>query len=98
MAQTNYSKNFVREERREGVISRQEYSLRAGEFCARGQDLPHAKLIDLDVIAIRSAAKQRDSLRKYISENLSNAALASKFSVHERNIEKILTRQTWSHI
>ena len=50
----------------------------------------------LDVAEIRSAARQRQSLRQYIAANLSNAALAKKFGVHERTIEKILSRETWS--
>ena len=50
----------------------------------------------LDVAEIRSAARQRQSLRSHIASNLSNAALAKKFGVHERTIEKILSRETWS--
>jgi len=98
MAQTTYSKTQVKAFRPDGVLSRREYSLRASEFCLRGQDLGQAKLCDLDVIAIRSAAHQRESLRKHISDNLSNDALAKKFLVHVRNIEKILRRETWTHI
>jgi hypothetical protein len=98
MAQTNYSKTHGKALRRPGVLSRQEWSLRAAEFCPKGQDLPHAKLIDLDVITIRSAAIQRENLRQYIRDNLSNEALARQFGVHVRNVEKILTRETWSHI
>jgi plasmid maintenance system antidote protein VapI len=40
---------------------------------------------------------QRDQLRKYISNNLSNEALARKFGVHIRTIEKIVQGQTWIH-
>lgn len=98
MAQTNYSKTHGKAIRPDGVLSRQEWSLRSAEFCPKGQDAPHAKLLDLDVISIRSAAKQRENLRKYIAENLSNEALAAKFCVHIRSIEKILTRETWRHI
>lgn len=98
MAQTNYSKIFGKAIQPEGVLSRNEYILRANEFCLRGQDLGQSKLCDLDVIAIRSAAIQRESLRKHIRDNISNDALAKKFGVHVRNIEKILTRETWSHI
>jgi len=54
--------------------------------------------MDLDVVAIRSAKRQRESLLKYIRENLSNAALARQFGVHERSIEKIMSRETWTHI
>ena len=51
-----------------------------------------------EVLAIRSAARQRDKLRKYIRDTLSNQALAKSYGVHERTIEKVLTRETASHI
>jgi hypothetical protein len=79
-------------------VHRDEWEQRRTEFCARGQDLPQSKLIDLDVLAIRSAKRQRESLLKHIRENLSNAALASQLGVHERSIEKIMSRETWTHI
>lgn len=64
----------------------------------RGQDLPQTKLLDLDVLAIRSAARQRESLREHIRDNLSNAALAKKFKVHIRTIEKCVQYETGSHL
>ena len=79
-------------------LNRDEWEQRRTEYAARGQDLPHAKLLDLDVIAIRSAKKQREALLKHIRENLSNAALARQFGVHERTIEKSVSRETWSHL
>lgn len=79
-------------------IHRDEWEQRRTEYAARGRDLPHAKLLDIDVVAIRSAKKQRESLLKHIRENLSNAALARQFGVHERTIEKAISRETWSHI
>ena len=54
--------------------------------------------MDLDIAAIRSAARQRDALRKHIRETLSNEALSVKFGVHIRTIEKALQHHTWSHI
>lgn len=98
MARTRYASTHVKPARREGVLPRHEYELRAREFAARGQDLPQAKLLDLDVAAIRSAARQREALRKHIRENLSNDALARQFGVHVRTIEKVLTSESWSHI
>lgn len=71
-----------------------EYRQRQRELAARGQDLPQTKLLDMDVISIRSAARQRESLRKHIKDNLSNAALAKQYGVHERTIEKVLMRDT----
>lgn len=98
MARTNYAKNHVTPARREGVLDRDEYLLRARELAPRGQDLPHAKLLDLDVLAIRSAARQRESLRQHIRDNLSNEALARKFGVHVRTVEKVLSAESWSHV
>ena len=79
-------------------INRDEWEQRRTEFTPRGMDLPQTKLMPLDVAEIRSAARQREKLREYINSNLSNAALAAKFGVHVRNIEKVLSRETWSHI
>lgn len=79
-------------------LSRGEWEQRRTEFVSRGLDLPRSKLMPLDVAEIRSAAKQREKLREHINKHLSNAALAEKFGVHVRNIEKVLSRETWSHI
>jgi DNA-directed RNA polymerase specialized sigma24 family protein len=79
-------------------MARDEYLQRRSEFAARGQDLPHAKLLDLDVIDIRSAKRQREALMQHIRENLSNEALAKRHGVHFRTIEKILSRESWSHL
>jgi len=98
MARTNYSMGFVKPPRREGTLSRQEWTLRACEFAARGTELPQTKLLPLDIGNIRSAQRQRVKLLEYIRENLSNKALAKSFKVHERTIEKVLSRETASHI
>lgn len=98
MAQTTYSKTHGKALRKKGTLGRDEYILRAKEFAQRGQDLPQTKLLDIDVISIRSAARQRKNLRKHIMENLSNSALAKIYNVHEHTIEKILARSTWSHL
>ena len=98
MAQCNYDNENGSRGHRADTMPRHEYLLRASEFAAHGQGLPQAKLLDLDVISIRSAARQRDALRKHIAENLSNAALAKKYDTHIRNIEKIIRREAWSHI
>lgn len=79
-------------------MTRDEYQIRQREFQVRGMDLPQSKLMDLDVVAIRSAAKQRENLRQYIRENLSNEALAAKFGVHVRTIEKALAYESWGHV
>lgn len=79
-------------------MNRAEYQIRVREFQTRGMDLPQSKLMDLDICAIRSAAKQRENLRQYIRDNLTNEALARKFGVHVRTIEKVLAFGSWSHV
>lgn len=75
-------------------MDRDTYLRDAGQFCARGQELPQTKLLDMDVIDIRSAKRQREALLKHIKENLSNEALAKRYGVHPRTIEKALSRET----
>ena len=93
MAASKYAQNVGGAQRR-SPLTRQEYQLRASELAVRGQDLPQSKLLDLDVISIRSAARQRESLKKHIRDNLSNEALAKRHGVHVRTIEKALARET----
>ena len=88
----------MKQTRPDGRLDRAEYLLRAREFAPRGQDLPQTKLLDLEVVAIKSAARQREKLRQYIKDNLSNEALAKQYGVHVRTIEKALQHHTWSHI
>jgi hypothetical protein len=88
----------MRQTRNERTLERGEYLSRTKEYALRGQELPHAKLLDLDVAAIRSAARQRDSLKEHIRNNLSNEALAKKFGVHVRTIEKIVQYHSWGHV
>ena len=94
MAQTKYSKDFVKPARSDGVTDRHTYLQTAASFAKRGQDLPQTKLLDLEVAAIRSAVRQRENLRKYIKENLSNEALAKQFGVHHRTIERTISYET----
>lgn len=61
-------------------------------------DLPWSKLTPLEVDAIRSAAKQRENLRQYIRDNLSNTALGKAFGVHESTVEKVLSGESWRHV
>ncbi|CAB4198355.1 hypothetical protein UFOVP1309_75 [uncultured Caudovirales phage] len=91
MAQTNHSKTFGKAIRRPGTVDRHDYLQGAMANAKRGQELPHTKLLDIDVVTIRSAKRQRESLLKYIRENLGNTALAKQFGVHQRTIEKVLS-------
>lgn len=79
-------------------MTRDEYMIRQHEFQPRGTQLPQSKLTPLEVEAIRSAAKQRESLRKHIREKLSNEALARDLGVHVRTVEKVLARESWGHV
>ena len=84
--------------RPEKRLERGEYLSRARSMALRGQDLPQTKLLDMDIVSIRSAAKQRENLRTYIRDNLSNEALAKAYGVHIRTIEKCVQYHTGSHI
>lgn len=79
-------------------MDRSEYLVRVREFAVRGQELPQAKLLDIDVQSIRSAARQREALREHIRKNLSNEALAASYGVHVRTIEKVLQHESWRHL
>jgi len=79
-------------------MTRDEYLIRQHEFQPRGMQLPQSKLTPLEVESIRSAAKQREALRKRIRERLSNDALARDLGVHRRTIEKVLAHETWGHV
>ena len=93
-----YVKNNANGQRKEGVMDRHTYAQQARQNALRGQELPHSKLLDMDVIDIRSAHRQRIKLLDYIRNNLSNEALAKKHGVHVRSIEKIVSYETWGHV
>lgn len=82
-------------DRQPARLARDEYLLRAVEFALRGELLPQAKLTREQVLDIKSAVIQRDGLKQYIKDNLTNNALAKRFGVHRRTIEKIVSNQTW---
>jgi hypothetical protein len=88
----------MKQHRPDKRLERGEYLSRARSMALRGQELPQTKLLDLDIVSIRSAAKQRENLRKHIRDNLSNEALAKQYGVHVRTIEKALSYETGSHI
>ena len=58
--------------------------------------IPHAprKLTAEAVQEIREAARLRDELRSR-ANRLSNESLAERYGTHQRNIEKILSYETW---
>ena len=79
-------------------LDRHEYLQRAKEFAARGQDMKHSKLLDIDVISIRSAVRQRQNLLAYIRDNLSNDALCKLYGVSEHVISRTVAYQSYGHI
>jgi len=80
------------------MIDRQEYRLRAREFAVRGEELPQSKLCNESIVYIRNAKLLRDQLRRNISDTLSNEALAIKYNVTVRTIERILSNEIWVHV
>lgn len=62
----------------------QQYGARARAL--RGNDLPHARLDPVKVLAIRASS---DKTAKQ---------LAAEFGVHYRTIEKVRAYETWGHV
>jgi len=79
-------------------MKRDEYLSRTREFCRRGTDLPQSKLTDDDVRKIRELHKYKIDEIKRLNDSLSMSAIADKFDVHVRTIEKIVSFQTWKHV
>lgn len=71
-------------------MDRATYLLRARELAPRGEQLPQTKLTPDDVREIRRMAQLREQARAQITQELSNAALAHRFGVSPRTVEKIL--------
>ena len=63
----------------------------------RGEKLPHAKLDERDVRNIRELVDHREKLRAEL-KHLTNQAIASKFEVHQRTIDKVVAGYTWGHV
>ena len=79
-------------------MTRSEYRYAAADIAKRGQELPHSKLLDIDVISIRSAVRQRNNLLAYIRDNLSNDALCKLYGVSEHVISRTVSYQSYGHI
>jgi len=88
----------MRQHRPDHVLERAEFLSRARSMARRGAALTHSKLTPAEVQEIRQAKENRLDLMAHISETLSNSALAEKYGVHPRTIEKVLSYETWSHI
>ena len=78
--------------------SRPEYEISARITAKRGMELPQTKLPSVAILEIRKAAAMREQLRREITEQYSNDALARKWGVHARTIEKVLSFETARHV
>lgn len=63
----------------------------------RGSDLPQAKLTEDDVSNILEIVRDREEMRTKL-RSMTNRALAEKFEVHQRTIDKITSGLSWSHV
>ena len=63
----------------------------------RGSQLPHAKLTESDVRLINQLIDERNELLRQ-AKSLTNAAIADKFGVHVRTIDRISTGESWGHV
>jgi len=63
----------------------------------RGEELTQSKLTEEDIRMIRELVKYREKLKKEVA-GLSNKALAEKFDVHQRTMDKAVRYETWRHV
>jgi len=63
-----------------------------------GSKLPQSKLTECDVKMIRRIHEEKQAEIKKLNESCSAKALAEKFGVHCRTIEKVLNYSTWRHV
>ncbi len=68
------------------------------DMTAHGSALPQSILTPAAVLEIRAACEKRDDLRAHIRDNLSNEALAKRFGVHVRTVEKVVSYGSWRHV
>lgn len=63
-----------------------------------GSRLPQSKLDESDVRLIRQIHSEKQAEIKKLNHSCSAKALAEKFGVHYRTIEKVLNYSTWRHV
>ena len=80
-------------------MAREDYLL-YGARCTvlRGEDRSLSKLTDANVQDIRRLHARKTRIIKRLNEKFSASALAKKYNVHPRTIEKALRLETWTHI
>lgn len=63
----------------------------------RGMDLPWSKMTDDDIREIRSLVETRERV-KHDLKRMTNAAIAKRYGVHVRTIDRITQGETWGHV
>ena len=64
----------------------------------RGEDLPQSKMTEDQVIKARKDYEKARLLIKRIQRKYTAKGLASRYGVHYRTMEKILSGESWSHL
>ena len=64
----------------------------------RGEELPQSKLTEEDVRLIRELHAWKMEQAKELERRAGIKALAEKFDVHVRTIEKALVFKSWRHV
>lgn len=64
----------------------------------RGSDLPWSKLTEVDVENIRRLSELKKRLIDRLNQKYSAKALANRYGVHHRTIEKVIQCNSWTHI
>jgi transposase-like protein len=64
----------------------------------RGTELPHAKLTDADIAAIRRQHARKQRLIDHLNQRYSIAGIAEHYGVHPNTIERALRHDTWAHV
>jgi hypothetical protein len=65
--------------------------------CKKGSELPHSKMNEKLVKKIRGVVAERQRLRVVLSA-MTNKALAERYQVHVRTIDRITAGENWSHV
>jgi FixJ family two-component response regulator len=63
----------------------------------RGSDLTHAKLTEEDVQLVLQLVAYREGLRRQL-RHLTNKAIAEKFGVHQRTVDRVISGENWGHV
>lgn len=63
----------------------------------RGSELPQARLTEHQAREILALVEHRNGLKREL-HTLTNRALAERFGVHQRTIEKLISGESWAHV